>query len=213
MTDTPILIIGAGGHSAVVLDAALAAGYSVLGLTDRDPGLHGTKILGVPVIGDDDAILEMDVSRVRLLCGIGSVGDTALRRHAYDRFKQLKYGFATVLHPGAIVASSAELKPGAVVMAGAIVQPRCRVGENVIVNTGAQLDHDCMIGAHSHVAPGAILCGNVKVGDGTHVGAGSVVKHGMTIGAASVIGVGAVVIRDVADGRIMVGNPAKEESS
>ncbi|HAD88169.1 MAG TPA: sugar acetyltransferase [Rhodospirillaceae bacterium] len=206
----PLLIIGAGGHGTVVLDAARVAGLTVLGLADADPARRGTRVLGAPVIGDDDDVLAQDPAEVLLVLGIGSTADTARRRSVYDKFKDREYSFATVRHPSAVVAEDARIGAGTVVMAGAVIQPRCRIGENVIVNTGARIDHDGAVEDHVHVAPGAVLSGNVALGAGAHVGVGATVLQGVTVGADAVCGAGAVVIRDVAAGRTVVGNPARE---
>lgn len=206
----PLLIIGAGGHGAVILDAALAAGFTVLGLTDADPALHGTRVLDRPVLGGDDVVLSHNPDAVQLTVGIGSTGNTDLHREIHDRFAARNYRFATVIHPTATVAGSAAIADGTVLMAGAIVQPRCRIGKNVILNTGAQIDHDCDIGPHCHIAPGAVLSGNVTVGAGSHVGTGAVVIQGITIGREAICAAGAVVIRNVPDTIHVAGNPASE---
>ena len=209
MTTEPILIIGAGGHAAVIVDAALSAGHTIIGCTDRDPDLHGTKVLGVPVIGDDDAATEKyGPNDVLLVTGIGSVGNTADRRAAFEHLKAKGYRFAVVRHPNSVIARDVELDEGTVVMAGAVIQPRCRIGANVIINTGAQVDHDGRIGAHCHIAPGAVLSGEVTVGDASHIGTGTVILQGTTVGTDCIVGAGAVIIRNLGDGEKVAGNPA-----
>lgn len=209
MTTTGIIVIGAGGHGAVVVDAALAAGYSVLGLTDAETALQGTAVLGIPVIGGDDALSDFEINHVRLVLGIGSIKETETRRRVFEDLKAKGYTFATIIHPRAIVGQNVEIGEGSVVMAGAVVQPRTRVAENVIINTAAQIDHDGTIGAHCHIAPGAVLSGTVTVGAGTHLGAGVTVIQGTTIGTNAVIAAGSVVISDVAAGTMVAGNPAR----
>lgn len=206
---TPIVIIGAGGHGAVVADAARASGHKVLGFVDADPTCHGSEVLGLPVLGGDEAVFDRSAADFRLVSGIGSTASTAQRQAIHERFVERGYGFATVVHPTASVADGVSLGDGTVVMAGAVVQPRCRIAENVIINTGAQVDHNGNIGAHCHIAPGAVLSGNVTVGDGAHVGSGAVIIQGVTIGATAVCAAGAVVIRNVDIGTTVAGNPAE----
>lgn len=206
----PLIIIGAGGHAAVVHDAARSAGMPILGLVDADPARRDTLVLGTPVIGDDADVLKHDPAEVFLIIGIGSTGSTDQRRAAYTAFRNKGYTFATVVHPTATIAAEIELGAGTVVMAGAIIQPRAQVGENVIINTGARVDHDSKIGGHAHIAPGAVLSGNVTVGAGAHVGVGATVLQGIGIGTQAICAAGAVVIRNVTDGATVAGNPAQE---
>jgi maltose O-acetyltransferase len=49
----------------------------------------------------------------------------------------------------------------------------------------------------------------VSIGDRTYVGAGAIILPGVTIGADCVIGAGAIVTRDVPEGSVAVGNPAR----
>ncbi|EME69312.1 carbonic anhydrase [Paramagnetospirillum caucaseum] len=206
----PLIIIGAGGHAKVVLDACLATGHRVLGLADADSSRHGTKVLGIPVTGGDDWVRTFACADVMLVNGIGSVGDSSSRAGIQATFAALGYRFATIIHPSVVIGREVELADGAQVMAGAVIQPGCRLANGAIVNTRAAIDHDCRIGAHAHIAPGAVLAGEVSVGEGAHVGAGASVIQGIRIGAGAVIGAGAAVVRDVAAGKLALGIPAKE---
>lgn len=206
----PVIVLGSGGHAKVLLDALRTGAASVIGLTDSDPALAGSTVLGVKILGTDDALRQFPPSAVVLVNGIGSIGPTDSRRALFEKYKRLGYTFASVIHPAAVVAPSAQLGEGVQVMAGGIVQPDCSIGDDSIVNTGASVDHDCRIGAHVHIAPGATLSGTVEVGDNVHIGTGSTVMQGVRIGAESVIGAGAVVIDDVAPRTRVAGVPAKE---
>jgi UDP-perosamine 4-acetyltransferase len=206
----PVLILGAGGHAKVAIEALLRASIPVLGITDPDASLLGRTVLGIPVVGGDDEVLRHRPDHVFLVNGLGSVGPAARRRELFERFRRAGYGFARVIHPSAIVASDVVVGEGAQVMAGAVIQPGTRIGCNAIVNTRASVDHDCEIGDHAHIAPGAVLSGSVRVGEGAHVGTGASVIQGIRIGAGSVVGAGAAVVRDVPERATVLGVPARE---
>ncbi|MBU5615222.1 acetyltransferase [Geomonas azotofigens] len=205
----PVLILGAGGHAKVLVEALLADGALMAGVVDADPGRLGQSVLGVPVIGDDRVVEDFPCDTVRLVNGIGSVGLPNLRTSIFERFSECGYRFATVVHPSAVVASDVELGEGVQVMAGVVLQPSCRIGRNAIINTRASVDHDCTIGDHTHIAPGVTVSGGVTIGSGCHVGTGATLIQGVRVGDGSVIGAGAVVTKDVAAGVTVVGVPAK----
>jgi UDP-perosamine 4-acetyltransferase len=209
----PVIVLGAGGHAKVLIDALRLRGCEILGIADADAGKHGAHHAGCRILGGDDAVLQHDPARIRLVNGVGSTGDTQARRRLFDEFSRRGYAFQSVTHPSAVIAADAVLEEGAQLMAGAIIQPGSRVGMNTIINTAASVDHDCTVGAHVHLAPGAVLSGNVRVGDGTHIGTGACVIQGVAIGENCVIGAGAVVLADVPAGARAAGVPARRIES
>jgi len=206
----PVIILGAGGHAKVLIDALRVQSAELLGIADADPDKKGQMLLGVPVLGGDDEVMKYPAEKIKLVSGIGSVRVNPLRRKLFEYFKSEGYQFASVTHPSAIIARDVVLSEGVQIMAGAVIQAGCHVGINAIINTGAVVDHDCSIGDHAHIAPGVTLSGGVVVGENAHVGTGATVIQGVRIGRNSLVAAGAVVIHDVAEGATVSGVPAKE---
>ena len=193
-----LVVLGAGGHARVIIEALRSRGAYPTAVTDRDPTRVGSFLGGIPIIGSDENVLVMKADSVELANGLGNRASRAspglaARRELFGRFAALGYAFP-------VIASDVSPGEGAQVMAGAIIQPGARVGRNVLINTRAVVEHDCQIGDHSHIAPGVVLCGGVSVGEETHVGAGAIVLDGVRLGAGSVVAAGAVVARDVEAG-------------
>lgn len=211
------IVLCAGGHARVVCEALRCAGSSVVGLTDRNPALHGQQVGGVVVIGSDDMVAGRDRGTTLLANGCGNTVSDAgaglgTRRKLFTRFKELGFTFPVVRHPGAIVAADVALDEGVQVMAGAVVQPAAWIGQNTIINSRALVEHDCVIGPHAHIAPGALLCGGVRVGSETHVGAGAVILQNIVIGDGVVIAAGSIVTRDVPSETRVVGDQRSPSS-
>jgi sugar O-acyltransferase (sialic acid O-acetyltransferase NeuD family) len=205
----PVIVLGAGGHAKVLVDALLACSALIAGIVDPDPAQAGSELLGVPVLGDDDLVREFPPEEITLVNGLGSVGLPVARRRVFERFKGLGYGFAAVVHPSAVVAPDVVPGEGAQVMAGAVIQAGCCIGANSIVNTRASVDHDCSLGDHVHLAPGVTLSGGVTIGAGSHLGTGATVIQGIRIGAGCLVGAGSLVLRDVEPGTSVRGVPAR----
>lgn len=204
-----VIVIGAGGHARVLVDALLERGVRVSGLSDPNPGLKGQAVFGVPVLGDDGILDSYSPESTLLVNGIGSTESMAARRVVYERLKSRGYRFLSVLHPSAVVSRHAILGEGVQVMAGVVVQAGAKVGDNTILNTRASVDHDCGVGRHCHIAPGATLSGSVDIGDGTHIGVGACITQGVRIGAGCLVAAGAAVVSSVGDGLRVGGVPAR----
>ena len=199
-----LVIIGAGGHGQVVADAAIAAGFEVLGFLDDDRALLGRQFLGVSVLGPIEAARDMDAS-----CVV-AIGDNRHRKQVVDQLGLPAEHYAVVIHPRATVSPYAEVLPGAMVLAGAIVGPQAVVGSHSIINHASSIDHHDIVGAFVHVAPGCHAGGNVHIGDGAFLGVGVSVVPGTTIGNWAIVGAGSVVLHDVPEATVVAGVPARE---
>lgn len=212
MTDNklPFLVIGAGGHAAVIISALRSAGVDIHGALDVTPDRRGEKILGIEILGDESLLANFSPKSFFLANGIGDVGARGPRRTAFETWSAAGYRFPEIVHASAIVDSTVDADDGCQVMAGAVIQPRTRIGRNSLVNTGASVDHDCTLGDNVHVAPGATLSGTVTIGSDVMIGAGATVIQNITIGDNAFVSAGATVINDVAPATRVGGIPAKE---
>lgn len=197
------LIVGAGGHGKVVLDA-LRFSKSFLDIhvcfVDDNPQFHGLSVLGVEVFGSNDSIESDDEYHV-------AIGNNLLREQVTGLIESEK--LITVIHPRSVISPFCKIGKGVFVGAGAILGPDALLGNGVIVNHGAIVDHDCSVGDYSHIAPAATLAGRVILGSRVLVGAGAHILPGINIGSDCVIGAGAVVCKDVPAGKTVKGIPAK----
>jgi acetyltransferase EpsM len=204
-----VVVVGAGGHAAVVADLLLSihekhGGLRPVAFVDDDPRLAGGTLVGLPIRGAVASLENIAHDAV-----VVAIGDNRARRHVFETLRRRGETFATVCPASAIIAREVHLGLGTVVVAGAVVNVAARIGHDVIVNTGSTVDHHAVIGDHAHVAPGAHLGGQVSVGEGALIGTGAVVLPGRCVGAWSIVGAQALVSHDVADGAVVTGIPAR----
>ena len=200
-----LFVIGAGGHGAVVADAADESGYwDEINFLDDDQSLDA--VLNFPVAGTTETIFARAEQGAEFIVAIG---DNRHRLGLCDRIARDGLPLATVVHPGACISKSASISAGTVVCAGAVINARARVGRACIVNTGATIDHDCILEDGVHVSPGANLAGAVRARRRAWIGIGSSVREGVTIGCDSIVGAGSAVVSDVGDALTVGGVPAE----
>ncbi len=129
-----------------------------------------------------------------------------------------------------------ELDEGAMLFDGCMLETgkggSIRVGAHSRVHRGAHLiayesairigrdvgiAQNCALYSYNHgVAPGAPIsaqplqsAGPIVIDDGAWLGVGVIVLDGVRVGAGAVIGAGSVVVRDVPEGAVACGNPAR----
>lgn len=206
-----VVLWGATGQAKVLRPVIEGQGLTIACLYDRDPSIL-PPFDDVLLIGDmTEFEIWLEANCVRLAGFAVAIGGG----HGCERLavagKLSSFGLdaLTLVHERAWVADTALLGDGCQILAMAAISEEARLGRQCIVNTNASVDHECVLGAGVHVMPGATLAGCVKVGDCAMIGSGATVLPHITIGADAVIGAGAVVTRDVREGEIVVGVPAR----
>ncbi|MDB5720750.1 MAG: hexapeptide transferase family protein [Alphaproteobacteria bacterium] len=205
-SDRPLVIIGAGGHGRVVLDAAIASGMAVRGFVADPPPpftndadyLGGLSLLSGDFLGDHDFIV--------------AIGDQKVRRETCEQIRNDGGRLAIVIHPRAWISPSATIGGGTAIMGGVIVNANASVGDFCILNTGCSVDHDSVLEDGVQLCPGVRLAGRVHCGADAFVGTGASIIPDIRVGAAAVVGAGAVVVRHVQAGAGVRGNPAREQA-
>lgn len=203
-----IVIVGAGGHGRVLADlismegAFSAAGFVEISARARIPSLEH--------LGTDAALPKILSGGVRhAAIGVGASPDLRPRRRLQKTLETLGFALPALIHPSAVVSSSAEIAEGAQVMARAVVQACARLRPHAVVNTAAVIEHDCLVGTGAFVASGAVLGGGVTIGDWAFLGLGAVILPGVRIGAGALVAAGAVVAKDVPAKGSVMGVPAR----
>jgi sugar O-acyltransferase (sialic acid O-acetyltransferase NeuD family) len=200
-----VIIFGASGHANVIIDILEKQNkYQIIGIFVDTPEMQGTTVMGYPVLGK---IAEFYGATK----GIVAIGDNYGRSLVVNKIKGINsdFKFIPAIHPAAIIGKNVEIGDGSVVVAGAIINPNTIIGKHCIINTNSSTDHDCSIGDFSSIAPGVTIGGNAIIGSLSTVSMGANVIQKIKIGDGTLIGAGSTVIRDIPDGVLAYGLPAK----
>lgn len=194
-----LTIIGASGHGKVVADIAKLNGYQEIVFLDDNEMVNFCG--KYPVIGSSKDIISQSN---HLFVAIGNFN---IRKRIMEQFPNKVY--PVLIHPNAVIAESARIGKGSVIMAGTVINSDARIGEGCIINTSSSIDHDCSVGNYVHIAVGAHLCGTVSVGNETWIGAGATVSNNITICDNCIVGAGSVVVRNLTVKGKYFGVPAR----
>lgn len=116
---------------------------------------------------------------------------------------------ATFVHPMAYISPGVKLLSGVVVMPHVSIRTSTIIGKGCIILDGATIGHDNEIGDFCHIATQACVGSFLKVGYGVHIGLNATIREHLSIGDYATVGMGAVLTKNVGEGEVWAGNPAK----
>jgi UDP-perosamine 4-acetyltransferase len=211
-----VLIVGAGGHSRVILSIlAEQAVQSVIGVIDINlpqlsGGISNELIMDCPVLSLETLNSFAQPESVDIFLAIG---DVELRHLWWKKLREAGFSMPNLLSSHAIIDPSVKIGDSNVVCAKVFIGPEACLGNNNLINTGVILEHESSVGNNCHIAPGSIIAGRSHVMDNCFVGAGSVIIDGINLAQSTTLGAGSVLINNVNDSHgVYVGIPARRIS-
>lgn len=170
-----------------------------------DDGDAPESIAGCKVYAYDKAISRFG-SSMKFTMG---VGEPATRSKLFSKIQNDGISVTTLVHPLVHIPQSTTIGEGTVIQYGCFVSCNVRIGRGVLLQPHCNVGHDCVLGDNCIMSSSCNLSGNVHVGDNAYVAVAVSVREGISVGSNSIIGMGSMVLRDIPDGVIAMGNPAR----
>lgn len=207
-TDKTLVVLGAGGFSAEVVEAAEFAGWTVAALYDDDAAAKGRVVMGRPCLGPISDF-EQGAKGAYFM----AIGTNEVRQRLSARLASAGHVAIAVIDPRSAVSRSAVVGAGAYIAARAFVGPQAKVGQHAIVNVGVSIGHDAMLGDYSQICPGGRVSGYAVLGEGAFMGSNAVLGPGGVMGEWSKLGAASFANRTVVARTLAVGVPARTITS
>jgi UDP-3-O-[3-hydroxymyristoyl] glucosamine N-acyltransferase len=138
-----------------------------------------------------------------------------IKSHACIGEKGFSFGFdedgtpITVRHGGGVrIGNDVEIGSFNSICQSTLEDVDMVLEDNVKLDDNIHIAHNCHIGKSTCLAAGCMLNGSVSIGENSWVGL-QVTLNKVKVGNNVLIGSGSMVTKDVPDGMVVAGNPAK----
>lgn len=165
-----VVLIGAGGHGKVVLDAILSnpqVNIKVIGFLD-DGNIE--EIAGIKKIGNIFEWKEYKDKKFHIAIGNNSFREKLAKEIGKERL-------LTVVHKTAYISSMSKVKEGSYIGAMVVINPGSKIGRCSIINTGSIVEHDCEIGDYTHLSYRVLVGSESKISARTMIDMGRVLER------------------------------------
>ena len=210
-----IIFIGGRGTAIVVADQMWDAkqrfgmDIEVLGLA-LDDRSGGDEINGYPILCDIKDLYEKygQYDDVKFIYKLYRPDVMRERTAILNNLNIPMEKFATFIHPSVMVAKSAKIGVGNVILANAVVNCNAIIGNFNTVNSGTLLGHDITIGNNNYFAGQVCVGSGLSIGNMNFIGLNTSIRNGITIGDGNIVGMSSNITKSVGDDNVLYGNPA-----
>lgn len=210
-----IVLIGGRGTAIVIADQIFDAhqrygmDVEVLGLA-LDDHSGGDEISGYPILCDiKDVYAKYEkYEDVKFIYQLYRPDVMRERTQILYDLNIPTNKFCNFIHPSVMVARSAKMGFGNVLLANAIVNCNAVIGNFNTVNSGTLLGHDIIVGNNNYFAGQVCVGSGLSIGNENFIGLNTSIRNGIKIGDNNIVGMASNITKDVSDNNVLYGNPA-----
>jgi len=203
-----VVIIGAGGFARelrlLLPDCLDESKYRFKGYLGKDQGAGPDEEARRLTLADPESYHPLPNDRFVL-----AIGGMDHRRRIVESMVDRGGRFVSLIHPRALVASTATLGNGVVIYPFAVVSNEATLGDYAKLNYYASVGHNSSVGKYCLLAPYATVNGFSALEDEVYMSTHSTVAPVVIVGCGTKVSANSAVMNDVAPRSFVFGVPGK----
>ena len=196
-----VILIGAGGHAAELVDyidyinnSSGQLKFEVIGLIDDNKENYNHYDYSYKYLGTiQKHIINENIHYLM------AIADASIKKMIVEKFKLKGANFIGLIHPTALISSSAIIGEGVVISHNVSIGPKVVLGDFNVLNSRCTIGHDSIVGNYNFISPQVAFGGYVKIGDENLFGTNSCTIPGVKVGNNNKITAGMVVNKPIKD--------------
>lgn len=208
----PVIILGGAGDGLVVLEILhrmMQAGSALSPAGFLNDSLSpGDHISGLPVLGNLESWMTLP-EHCLFIPALHKVKAMPARAARIQSLGIPENRWTNAIDPNAVLAQGTKFGVGCNIGAYAVIQPGAKLGSFLSIRAGANIGHDCTVEDFSYIGPNCVMCGGALMKKAAYMAPGAVLANNVRLGAFAVLGAASAGLKDIPDGAVALGNPAR----
>ena len=179
-----IIIIGSGGHAAEIVDyinyinsISSEIIYEITGIIDESKSFYNHYMFKNKFLGN---LKNHTVTQDNYY--VIAIGNLDIRKKIIEDLKIKNANFETIIHPTALISSTAEIGKGCLISHNVSIGPKVIISDFCILNSRSTIGHDSQIGENNFIGPKVVTGGFSKIGNHNFLGTNVSVLPKINIG-------------------------------
>lgn len=206
---TDLVVLGSGNADIVRLIEDINEDkkrFNFIGFLEKDEKLINKEVLGYPILGTDDLLLDK-LSNCAVVNNI--IGTTRLHEivsnNIHNKYKI--YNTPNLIHPK-VCCKYVNIGKGNIIYENVGFATKVSVGDFNIIYPSTNIGHETTIGDFNLFALNVVIGARCAIGSKNIFGNSSTLSLGLSVANDNSFGVGSVIIKNVESGKSLLGNPA-----
>lgn len=214
MMTEPLFLLGKSTYALSIILDMLPGEFQRVGLISNIPDDENTS-LAFPFLVSHIQVREYTEDQMSdwqspsfIIASIGK-SRRLIAEHFINTYSIPEHRFIPLIHTSSVIANGFATGIGLHISPLSVIAPYCTLGRFVAINRHVNIGHHTVLHDYVSVNPGVTISGICEIGERTTIGAGATILDKIKIGRDTIIGAGSVVTKDIPDGVIAYGSPAK----